>query len=60
VVADLMTVAQPATSTGPGQAPALTIALSILGSSVVAGLIGTILGNTRANGAARARTDRPA
>lgn len=53
MVADLMTVAQPAANTGPGQAPALTIALSILGSSVVAGLIGAILGNTRANATAR-------
>jgi hypothetical protein len=38
------------------QPPALTIALAVLGSSLVAGLIGTILGNARAN--ATARRDR--
>lgn len=52
MVTDILTVA-PATSAGSGQATVLTIAVSVLGSSVVAGLIGTILGNTRANAAAR-------
>lgn len=51
-----MILAQAATNASSGQPPALTIALAILGSSVVAGLIGTILGNTRAN--ATARRDR--
>lgn len=52
MVTDTLMVA-PATSAGSGQATVLTIALSILGSSVVAGLIGTVLGNTRANAAVR-------
>jgi hypothetical protein len=52
VVTDTLIVAL-AASAGSGQATVLTIALSVLGSSVVAGLIGTILGNTRANAAAR-------
>lgn len=52
MVTDTLTIAQ-ATSAGSGQATVLTIALSVLGSRVVAGLIGTILGNTRANAAAR-------
>lgn len=52
MVTDTLIVA-PATSAGSGQATALTIALAVLGSSVVAGLIGTILGNARAIAAAR-------
>jgi hypothetical protein len=56
VVADTMTLAQAATNASPGLPPAVTIALAVLGSSVVAGLIGSILGNTRAN--ATARRDR--
>lgn len=52
MVTDTLIVAL-AASAGSGQATVLTIALSVLGSSVVAGLIGTILGNTRANAAAR-------
>jgi len=46
VVAETMIIAQAATNANPGQSPALTIALAVLGSSVVAGLIGTMLGNT--------------
>lgn len=36
-----------------GISTALTIVLAILGSSVLAGVLGTILGNSRANAAAR-------
>lgn len=56
MVADTMILTQAATSAGSGQPSTLTIALAVLGSSVVAGLIGTVLGNTRAN--ATARRDR--
>ncbi|MEV4415594.1 hypothetical protein [Catellatospora sp. NPDC049609] len=53
MVTDILTLAQAMANTEPAQAPAITIVLSILGSSVVAGLIGTVLGNTRANATAR-------
>lgn len=52
MVTDLATLTQaadPATT----QPPTITIALAVLGSSVVAGLISVILGNTRANATAR-------
>jgi hypothetical protein len=50
VVTHLTLAAAAETNTGPS---ALTIALSILGSSVVAGLVSSILGNARANATAR-------
>ncbi|MFB9238121.1 hypothetical protein ACFFWC_21625 [Plantactinospora siamensis] len=52
MVTDLATLTQsadPATT----EPPTITIALAVLGSSVVAGLISVILGNTRANATAR-------
>lgn len=48
-------IAQAASGAG-GSPTALTIVLAVLGSSVLAGLLGTILSNTRAN--ATARRDR--
>lgn len=53
MVATMTILAQTATNASSEQAPTLTIALAVLSSSVVAGLMGTILGNTRANAAAR-------
>ncbi|MGW0215593.1 hypothetical protein ACWDXH_14505 [Micromonospora chokoriensis] len=52
MVTDLTTLAQ-AVDSAAAQPPTITIALAILGSSVVAGLISVILGNTRANATAR-------
>ncbi|MHA4945687.1 hypothetical protein ACX27O_00045 [Micromonospora sp. SD19] len=52
MVMDLTTIAQAVNPAGT-QPPTITIALAVLGSSVVAGLIGVILGNTRANATAR-------
>lgn len=48
-----MILAQAGTNASSGQPLVLTIALAVVSSSVVAGLVGTILGNTRANAAAR-------
>ncbi|MEU7590772.1 hypothetical protein AB0A95_31335 [Micromonospora sp. NPDC049230] len=52
MVTDLTTLAQ-AVDSAAAQPPTITIALAVLGSSVVAGLISVILGNTRANATAR-------
>jgi hypothetical protein len=42
-----------AAGTSAGPSTAVTIGLAVLGSSVLAGLLGTLLGNARANAAAR-------
>ncbi|WP_328654514.1 hypothetical protein OG598_12140 [Micromonospora sp. NBC_00330] len=52
MVTDLTTLVQ-AVDSAAAQPPTITIALAVLGSSVVAGLISVILGNTRANATAR-------